>query len=184
MKITINTDILRKHGLSLGDFLVLLMGYYGASFTKCYQNLREKDIVEPNIFEETSLVLSNNSKNLVARILMECEEKAVKSGIDFEELAKKLCALYPTGTKPGTTYLWQEPPEDIAQKLRVLYVKFNFEFTEQEAITAVKEYVDSFEDLKNMRLLRNFLLCAKKNSEDNVGVESQFMTIVENNRMK
>ena len=182
MKITINTDILKKYELSLGDFLVLLLGYQGTSYLKCYSNLQHKGLVEPNIFEEMAIVLSDNTKNLVAKILMESDDRAVKSGIDFSKLAVSLMHCYPKGNKPGTTYDWRGKEEEIAQKLRTLVVKYDFQFTEEEAIAAVREYVASFKDYKYMQLLKYFILKTTDDGQGHKVIDSLFMTIIENNR--
>ena len=39
MNITINTDVLQDYHLSLGDFLVLLMGYYDVDYKQCCDKL-------------------------------------------------------------------------------------------------------------------------------------------------
>lgn len=183
MKITINTDILQRHNLSLGEFLIMLLGYYDIDYQKCHNNIIKKLFAEKNLFKEMSIILSNNSKDLIARILMESDDKAVRSGIDFDRLAVELQNIFPQGIKPGKTYKWRGNTEEIAQKLRVLVVKYDFQFTEQEAIDATMEYVSSFNaPYTQMHTLKNFLLYIKKNPEGQHEMESMFMTIIENNR--
>lgn len=182
MKLTINTNVLSKNNLTLGEFLLLLMGYYEVDYINTFDTLVEKGLIEQNLFKSMSAVLSNNSKNLVAKVLMESDDKAIESGIDFESLALALQLSYPHGIKPGTTYEWRGKTEEIAQKLRTLVVKYDFQFTEEEAIAAVKEYVGTYKDYKYMQLLRNFILNTRKDSDGRLEIESMFMTIIENNR--
>lgn len=183
MKLSVNTDVLKKYKLTLGEFLVLLMSHYGESYVDSYDSLVAKGLAGKNLFQELTPVLSDNTKNLIAKILMESDDRAINSGIDFESLAKKLQQVYPDGVKPGKTYLWRGDVEDIAQKLRVLVVKYNFKFTEQEAITATKEYVASFAaPYHYMHTLKNFLLYTRKDTQGHYEMESFFMTIIENNR--
>lgn len=185
MKITINTDVLKKYNLTLGEFLVLLMSHYGQSYTKSYDSLVTKGLANKNLFEEFALVLSDNSKALIAKILIESDDRAIKSNIDFEALAMTLQNLYPQGTKAGKTYLWRGTVDEIAQKLRVLVVKYDFAFTEQEAIDATKEYVNTFTPpYQMMHTLKNFLSYTKKDSSGHYEIESMFMTIIENHRDK
>lgn len=184
MKITINTEVLKKNDLNLGEFLVMLMGFYEIPYEHCYKQLVQAGLVEPNLFEKQSVVMSNNSKNLVAKILMESDDRAVNSGIDFEGLADKLREIYPDGIKAGTTYPWRATTEEIAQKLRTIVVKFNFTFTEQEAIDAVREYVGSFKDYKFMSILKNLILKTKSDKMGRREIDSLFMTIIENNKDK
>ena len=61
-------------------------------------------------------------------------------------------------------------------------MKYNFPFTEEEAMTAIDEYVGSFKaPYTYMHTLRNFILYTKKEN-GKYEMESQFMTIIENNR--
>lgn len=180
MKITINTEVLQKEGLSLGEFLTLLIGYYGENYTECFDRLIRKKLVLPNLFKKMSMVLSNNTKDYISKLLIESDDKVSSSNIDFTALAKKLQEIYPEGTKPGTTYSWRNNTDIIVQKLITLISKCNFTFTEQEAIQATKEYISSFkEDNTKMLLLKNFILTTNTNSHE---LNSMFMTIIENNR--
>ncbi len=183
MKITINTEILKKHHLSLGEFLVMLIGYYDVDILTCQDNIIKNNLVEKNLFKDSSIILSNNSKNLVAQILMESDDRVINSNIDFESLARYLQLIYPYGIKAGKTYEWRGKTEEIAQKLRTLVVKYDFQFTEQEAIDATKEYVSSFTSpYQHMHTLKNFLLYTKKDSDGNYDMESIFISIIESKR--
>lgn len=183
MKITINTDILKKHHLSLGEFLVMLLGYYSIDIKECQNTIIKKHLAENNLFKDTDIILSNNNKDLVAQILMESDDRAINSDIDFNELAYQLQQLYPDGNKSGKTYPWRGIVDEIAQKLRTLVVKYNFSFTKEEAINAVKEYIASFTPpYQYMHTLKNFLLYTSKNGQGHWEMESLFMTIIENNR--
>lgn len=181
MKITINTDVLNRHNLSLGEFLAMLMAYLDIDYTLVYNKLIDKKLAEKNLYSEKGLILSDNVKNLIARILIESDDKLLNCGIeDFEALAEKLQNIFPDNNKPGTSYPWRGKITEIAQKLRILVVKFDFQFTEEEAVNATKEYVDSFkkEDYKHMKLLKYFIFKVRKDTDFN----SDFMTIIENNR--
>lgn len=182
MNITINSDILSRYNLTVGQFLILLMGYQSESYGSCYTELKKKQLVEPNLFESCSVVLSDKTKNFVANIIVESDDRIINSHIDFNKLAETLIGIYPKGVKPGTTYKWGSTVEDISQKLKTLFVAHDFVFTEDEAIKATEEYVNSFKDKKFMHLLRNFLLKEFKDEDGSTQLESQFMTIIENNR--
>lgn len=180
MKITIDTDVLQRHHLTIGQFLVLLIGYFKTSYWHDFNDLIQDSIADINqLTDDNSVILSDNSRNLVARIITESSPKLSQSPVkDFEALAQKLMDIYPEGNKPGTTYPWRGTIEETAQKLRVLVVEHDFVFTEEEAVNAVKQYVDSFkEDNSHMKLLKYFLLRTKDKE-----ISSDFMTMIENNR--
>ena len=130
MKITINTDVLKREHLSFGDFLVLLIGYYDLSYKEIQEKLIRDGTVQPNVFNKDAMVLSNNTKDLVAKILMESDNKILSCGLDFNTLAARLQEIYPSGNKSGTSYSWRDSNETIAQKLRTLVAKYGFFFTE------------------------------------------------------
>lgn len=179
MKITIDTEVLQGNNLTLGEFLVMLFGYCNVGYKENFDKLVEKNIINKNLFDEDSMILSNNTRNLVTSILLKSDNRVKESSIDFTELAKKLQEIFPQGYRSGTTYSWRDKTETIAQKLRALVVIHHFSFTEKEAISATKEYVDSFkEDKEKMQLLKYFIL--KTHNDGNI--DSMFMTIIENNR--
>lgn len=184
MNITIDTEVLQSKDISLGEFLVLLMSFNDISYTKCLSSLVNKGIVQSDVFNPLSAVLSNKTKDLISFLLMLSNSKVQNSHIDFLMLAQKLQSIYPAHKKPGTTYDWRGKTFDIAQKLMTLVAKYSFTFTEEEAIAATQEYVDSFDldtdpNRTKMQLLKYFIL--KTYSADRE-INSQFMTIIENNR--
>lgn len=168
----------------MGEFLVMLIGYYDVKYKDVLDKLVEKSTVCRNVFDKYDMVLSNNTKNLVAKTLLECDDRANSLGIDYEALARKLQEIYPSGVKPGTTYYWRGDTSMIAQRLRALVVKYDFVFTEEEAIRATKEYVNSFKDneTRQMSLLGFFILRTKRTEDGDREIDSMFMTIIENNR--
>ena len=179
MKFTVNTDVLQHEHLTMGEFLVLLIGYYSVNYKECLDRLITNKLVSTNVFNPNEIVLSNNTKDLVTSILVSSDDKITNSNIDYTALAEKLQALYPKGNKSGTSYSWTDMTSLIAHKLRTLVVEYNFSFTEQEALRATEEYVKSFSDDKSqMQLLKYFILKTSKNND----MESMFMTIIENNR--
>lgn len=183
MKISINTEVLKKEHLTLGDFLVMLIGYYNIDYKKTLDKLVRDGTLNKNVYNPYDMVLSNNTKNLVVGVLLESDERVCSLGIDFDDLAKKLQGIYPSGMKPGKSYLWRGDTKRIAQKLRALVARHGFTFTEEEAMQATREYVDSFKDkdTKQMSTLMTFILKTKKYTDGNE-VDSMFMTIIENNR--
>ena len=183
MKIAIDTEVLSKHNLSLGEFLIMLMGFFDVNFNDIYQKILYRNGVSADCLHEAGVVLSDNAKEEVIRILTESDPKLKNCGIeDFEALAKKLQENYPGGIKSGTTYPWIGTVEEIAQKLRYLIVKYDFYYTEEEAINAVKEYVESCKDQKYMALLKYFILRTVKDKNGEKEMKSAFMSIIENNR--
>ena len=181
MRITIDTDILSRNNMSLGEFLVLLLGYNNCNFDECFGSLVDKKLADIDKYTMGNIVLSGNSKDLIVRILTEADERLKKSPIkDFYKLAAELRNIYPEGNKAGTTYLWRGTVEETAQKLMVLVTVHGFIYTKDEAIKATKEYVNSFKgNRSHMKLLKYFLLRTNVKEGE---IYSDFMTIIEKNR--
>lgn len=183
MKITIDTKVLSKYDISLGEFLIMLMGFFDINYNETYQKVLYKNGINADCLHESGIILSDNRKRQIVKILTESDPKLKDCGIeDFEALAEKLQQCYPKGIKAGTTYPWSGTIEEVAQNLRYLIVKYDFHFTEEEAINATKEYVASCEDPKFMALLKYFILRSYKDKYGNVEMKSNFMSIIENNR--
>lgn len=184
MKISIDVEALYNRGLSLEEFLVILPEYFNVDYGSTIAKLTQKGIAEKNLYGTSPIVLSDNTRDLIAKCLIDSEDSIINNPIDFTSLAYKLQQLYPKGTKPGTTYSWRGNTDDIAFKLKVLVVKHHFTFTEKEAIAATKEYVSSYEHSdKYLQLLKYFILKTTKEGND-TDISSLFMTIIENNRKK
>jgi hypothetical protein len=186
MKLTINTDTLEKHNLSLSQFVVLLTSYFNLDYGKSQEELEAKGMVQRNLFRDFPPVISNNIKNLVAQIIIDSDDKMLSCPIkDFDALAEKLMECFPEGIKAGKTYPWRGDKETVSLKLKTLVTKYDFSFTEEEAIAATKEYVNAFQPpYAYMHTIRNFLLYVKQEENGRYEIESQFMSIIENNRNK
>lgn len=183
MKITIDTDVLQNKNLTLQQFLVLLIAYKNVDYKKVMDSLIELGIAHKDIYDPYNLVLSDNTRNGIMRILVDCDKNVTESNIDFESVAVKMRDLYPKGYKPGTTYPWRDSVTVIVNKLKTLVSKYNFQFTEEEAIAATQEYLDTYKhDNKFMKLLRYFILKTDNDGVGNKRIKSDFMTIIENNR--
>ena len=182
MRITIDTKILERHSLTIGEFLIMLIGYYEIDLESCLNSIINKALGERNLFKNMNIILSNNTKDLIAQILMESNEKIIQSDIDFEQLAIELMNCYPEGNKSGTTHSWRSTVNVIAQKLRVLVAIYNFTFTPEEAVEAVKSYLSSYGSLDQHTLtLKHFLLKTTGEKGDS-DINSLFMTYIENGR--
>lgn len=181
MRITIDTDILSRNNISLGEFLVLLLGYNNYNFNDCFGSLIDKHLADIDKYTMGNIVLSGNSKELITRMITEADERLNKSPVkNFYKLAAEIRNIYPEGNKAGTTYPWKGTLEEIAQKLMVLVTIHGFIYTENEAIKATKEYVGNFKgDRAHMKLLKYFLLRTKRTEQE---IDSDFMTIIEKNR--
>lgn len=98
----------------------------------------------------------------------------------YENLALKLRELFPEGKKAGTNYYWRDSVATIAKKLKALVKKNGECFTDEQAITATKEYVSSFNgNYQYMQLLKYFI-SKQKVVDGTIEEESQLLSYIEN----
>lgn len=175
-KVSINKDVLEKYNLSMNEFLVLLLTYNKANIQEVKQSLVEKGLADFSVFDD-ELVISSATKDLITSISIDSDVKVLSKDKEFKELADKLKELFPKGKKAGTTYMWRDSTAVIARKLKTLVVKYDYQFTEEQAIKATKAYVESFNgDYTYMQLLKYFILKSLPDGE----IKSDFMSYIEN----
>ena len=175
-KVSINKDVLEKNNLSMDEFLVLLLTYNKANIQEVKQSLVEKGLADFSVFDD-ELIISSTTKDLITSITIDSDVKVLSKDKEFRELADKLKELFPRGKKAGTTYMWRDSTAVIARKLKTLVVKYDYQFTEEQAIKATKAYVESFNgDYTYMQLLKYFILKSLPDGE----IKSDFMSYIEN----
>ena len=175
-KVSINKDVLEKNNLSMDEFLVLLLTYNKVNIQEVKQSLVEKGLADFSVFDD-ELVISSTTKDLITSITIDSDVKVLSKDKEFRELADKLKELFPKGKKAGTTYMWRDSTAVIARKLKTLVVKYDYQFTEEQAIKATKAYVESFNgDYTYMQLLKYFILKSLPDGE----IKSDFMSYIEN----
>ena len=181
MKLAIDEKILAKNNLTLNEYLFLLFNAKGGNVHECIASLIAKGWAGADLFDDTKVVLSDNTRSKVFDVLIDSDKLVEDKQDEFIALANELKEIFPEGRKAGTTYSWRGSTAEIAKKLKNLVVKYGCTFTREEAIEATKAYVASFNgDYKYMKLLKYFLLKTPRNNNGDVEVESDFMAYLEN----
>lgn len=182
MNITINKEACSKNGISFGEVLVLLAAANNVDLSKSRQILISTGLV-------TSYGNTGNSDCRITQKGSEILNNCIVDSIDYEKskedrlvaLAEKMRELYPAGRKEGTNYMWKGTTAEIVRKLKTLETKYKFKFTDEQALNATKKYVQSFNgNYRYMQLLKYFILKAASDSDGNVEVKSEFMSLIEN----
>ena len=177
MNISINQSILDKYGMSIEEFLVLYLCSKDFDIEEIIKSLINKGFANRNLYNKVTAVISNNTKELISSILIDSDKSVIDKDEEFNRVAEKMKEVFPDGRKPGTTYYWKDSTAVIARKLKTLVAKFNFKFTEEQAITATREYVKSFNgDYQYMQLLKYFILKTDNHTGE---LRSDFMSIIE-----
>ena len=177
MKITIDEKVLEKYDLTLEEFLFWYLCMRGYNIDDIKESLIEKNLASKDLFKDFNVILSDNQKDLVASILID-SSLSKDENLDFEDIAKAMREIYPSGVKSGTSYYWRDSVAIIAHKLKTLKSKFAFNFTKEQAVNATKRYVESFNgDYTYMQLLKYFIL---KKDPSTGELRSDFMSYITN----
>lgn len=177
MRIIIKEEVCHNNHITLSE-LAILLAYYGGTFnSKIYERLKNKGYLQEQLLGGYTITEEGNK--LLRQIVDNSLDKVNKKRL--ENLAEKLKEIYPKGKKEGTTYMWRGTTAEIVRKLQTLIEKYNFDFTDEEAIEATKYYVESFKgDYRYMQLLKYFLLKTAKDADGNIEIKSEFMSIISN----
>ena len=181
MKLELDENVLERYNLTLGECLIIYLATKKINIKDCVESVIAKGLVLKDLIEDGNLIVPSESKDLLSSVIIDSNSKVINRDAEFIELAKKIQELYPKGKKSGTTYMWRGTVAEIAKKLKTLVVKYNFKFTEEQAISATKRYIESFNgDYTKMRLLKYFILKNVKDADNNVELISDFMSLIEN----
>ena len=157
MKINIDSTVLANENLTLKEFGILLYYIDGGTRT-LHEQICNK------LWNKGYLIKETYGYSFNPHLAPELEFWSAKSSIstteeELCELADKLRALYPSGRKEGTAYMWRDSTKTIAKKLLTLKAKYNAVFTDEQAIEATKKYVETFNgNYAYMQLLKYFIL--------------------------
>jgi hypothetical protein len=185
MKYCIDTEILKKNNLDLSEFLLLWLSSYNKKVSEIKDSLVEKNLLHPEFIKSELLpVLDIDLKNEISGMIIDSSSKengVKRSDTFYEELAEKMREFFPKGKKEGTSYMWRDSKATIARRLKLLNIKYGYEYTEEQALKATEAYVKSFNgDYRFMQLLKYFILKVPINANGDVEVRSEFMSYIEN----
>ena len=181
MRIEIEETVLKKHGLTLDEFLALLIAYYGTDIKQANNMLIAKNLAFRDPFMEEGLVIESKAEDIMTSVLVNSSSKNQYDDAFYEALAQKMQEIYPAGKKPGTSYMWRGTLAEIAKKLKTLVSKYGYALEEEKVLAATKNYVDSFNgNYQKMRLLKYFILKSEKDDDGNIIVVTDLMAYIEN----
>ena len=178
MRISIDEKILEKYGLGMEEFLVLFLCSRETNIESSIKVLIDKGLVDRDLYNNISAVVSDNTKELIASIIIDSDKNVIDKDEEFEDLAKEMQKIFPEGRKTGSTYYWRGNVPLIARKLKTLVTKFNVHFTKEEVQRATRNYVEAFNgDYTFMQLLKYFILKTNKTTGE---ITSELLTYLEN----
>ena len=180
MKLTIDSEVCEKNGLTLNEFLVLYLTSSKVDINKEIESLVNKGVASRDLFSEGNLIFGSKDKDLVTKIIVDSDKNVQDNSLRLNELAKSLQELYPQGKKEGTQYYWRDSTSVIEKKLKTLVKKYGNCFTNEQAIAATKKYVDSFNGNYHFMQLLKYFICKNVVKGGEVEEQSQLLSYIEN----
>ena len=163
MTISLNDQIIKGNGLSLGEVLLLIAVQNEVNLAQAEKGLIDKGLISTSYDRETHLpsgfFITNSGKNILTSIILDSDKKV--GSADFvsrvDNLVPQLQAIYPEGKNFNNQY-WRGNKTDIKRKLQTFFKKYGDDYTDEQILTATKAYVGGFNgDYKFMRLLQYFI---------------------------
>lgn len=180
MKLTIDSEVCEKNGLTLNEFLVLYLTSNKVDINKEIESLVNKGVASRDLFSEGNLIFGSKDKDLVTKIIVDSDKEVQDNTLRLNELAKALQELYPQGKKEGTQYYWRDSTNVIEKKLKSLVKKYGNCFTNEQAIAATKKYVDSFNGNYHFMQLLKYFISKNVVKGGEVEEQSQLLSYIEN----
>ena len=159
MKITIDSRVCKKKGLSFEEVLSALAVKYNNGYNNITMaNLTDKEVLG---FDEESNehYITPHWSDVMDEII--CDSS---SSTDNEEklmiLAKKMREIFPAGKqqRPGSPYYYRCNNKEVVLKLKKFFSLYG-NYSDDEILSATKKYVDAFHgDYRSMRLIKYFIL--------------------------
>ena len=183
MKYIIDTEILEREGIGLDEALYLLSVYKKKpiNFTTIQKAKVENKILK---FENPRdpVKITPKGQSFIESILAKSKIHVSSDNLErYRVLADKMREVYPKGLKPGTNYQWRDSTAIIADRLMKLVAKYNIEFTDEEAVSATKRYIASFNgNYRYMQILKYFISKQKPVEGAPAEQNSQFLSFLQN----
>lgn len=181
MKYVIDTDVCNKEQVSFPIVLYTMLVQSGANLEEVKQEALQKEVV---VDKEGELLVTEAWADRVARVLL-LSDKEVPKEDRLDALAVALMEVFPKGKKEGTSIYWKGNKKDIKLKLQKFFKLYGNAYTDDQIVTAAKQYVASFNgNYSYMRALKYFIWKDERkiDSEGNGYIEevSDLATYIEN----
>lgn len=178
MKLIIDSDICQKYGMSVDEVLFLMLSSYKSNIPTIKARIPPLYGVE-NKFNDWQFYITGEGEQLINKIIVESEPIIKKQGNRFEELAKQLREIFPSGKKDQYNY-WRDSVKVITARLQKFAKIYGSDITDEQIINATKRYVESFNgNYQFMKLLKYFIMKTEDKNGEKIE-ESQLLNYIDN----
>lgn len=153
MKVTIDSAVCLKNGLTLENMYLLLAIKGKADIAESLDNLVNRDLL---LKDDSGYYLSEICKDTVDKIIYDSN-----GGASNEErlvnLAKEMQKLFPAGKMPGTPYYYKCNTREVALKLKKFF-DIHGNYPDEKILDATKRFIASFNgNYKFLPLIKYFI---------------------------
>lgn len=178
----VDESVILKNGITIGELLFMYSLYYRVNFEEARDSLIKKGLITATYDENynaTGLRVTYKGVTLINNIIIDSGPNNGEDRLTF--LATKLKEIFPKGKKPGTSHYWSEGIPLIERRLKTFFKKYGDGFTDDQILSAAKEYVEGFNgDYRFMRVLKYFIFKIMRDGDGDTEVESQLLNYIEN----
>lgn len=181
MKYVIDTDVCIREQVSLPIVLYTMLVQSGTNLEEVKKDALQKEVV---VERGEELLVTEAWADKVARVLLLSDNEVPKED-RLDALAVALMEIFPKGKKEGTSVYWKGNKKDTKLKLQKFFKLYGNTYTDEQIITAAKQYVESFNgNYAYMRALKYFIWKDERkiDSDGNGYIEevSDLATYIEN----
>lgn len=181
MKYVIDTDVCIREQVSLPIVLYTMLVQSGTNLEEVKKDALQKEVV---VERGEELLVTEAWADKVARVLLLSDNEVPKED-RLDALAVALMEIFPKGKKEGTSVYWKGNKKDTKLKLQKFFKLYGNTYTDEQIITAAKQYVASFNgNYAYMRALKYFIWKDERkiDSDGNGYIEevSDLATYIEN----
>lgn len=177
MKTIIDKETIEKNGLSLDEFILIMLVGNEIDIEGAEVSLKLKGLIIDDKDAKYGVVLTRKACRLYEDIVMEASNM-LDEPIKYEKLAEKLIDIYPKGMK-DSTYQWADGPLLVARRLQMFELKYG-KYKDEDIINATQKYVDIMFGKPEMRLLKYFIFKEKPNGMGENESSSDLYTMIVN----
>ena len=161
MKITIDSEICKKHNLSLSEVLGLLLvrvSEEGNCQCTVDKLVSEEKLISMGDPEDPYSIyhITHRWNDELNAVLLEAEKSLPKAD-RIESLVKQMREVFPTGMKVGSS-AWRGNVRELKLRMQKFF-KLYGDYSDEQILEATKKYVDSFNgNYTYMRILKYFIM--------------------------
>lgn len=187
MIFTINSECLKKQGMTVPEALGILLVKSGVNIHELFNQLEASErIVRTST--SGSYLITHKTNNELEEALNDAEGTLPQES-DIVDIVSAMRQVFPKGSKPKdngepSNWMWRGNTKDLVRALKTFINDYGM-YTKEEFVRAAEKYVRSFNgDYRKMRILKYFIVKNEhKMKEDGTGyIErvSDLATVLEN----